>query len=339
VLTILVRGAGWLGINSVLGIMYALLISFYSPEPFLDVLISAQITTHVLCILIEVTMFTVGLHLYRLGERKKMPGMFFLVALFATVLAALAGVFLGGEIHARLLGFRPYQSSRFYNAVFGSIIVAITLTSVERLFRHLNETRMRAEQALQETRLQVLQERMRPHFLFNALNTIHSLLQTSPAQADLALLGLADSYRFLLGAAEKTLVTFAEEWGFCKHYVEFMKIRFGARLTVTMEQTGDLSLVQIPPISIQPLIENAFRHGIQKIPGKGSVAIHAWIGDDTVEITVSDSGPGGIFEGEEARTLANIRQRLAFYYQRAHVELVNRDEGGALARLRFRLGK
>ncbi|MCE9596511.1 MAG: histidine kinase [Spirochaetia bacterium] len=289
------RIVGWVGINSVLGTMNALLISFYSAEPFIRVFITAQLTTHVLCLLVEASMFTIGLYLYRLGERRRQSALFFGIALVFTAFAAVAGVFLGGLIHVELLGFHPYQNNRFYSVIFGSIILAIALTSLERFFRHLSETRYKAEQALQEARLQVLQERMRPHFLFNALNTIHSLLQSSPADADNALLKLADSYRFLL---------------------------------------GDL---KIPPLSLQPLIENAFRHGIQNVPGDAVVSITAVRSQDTLEIMVHDSGPGGAFESNESRTLSNIRERLRFYFDRVHVDLENHPGGGAIATLRFKL--
>ncbi|MBL8020908.1 MAG: histidine kinase [Leptospirales bacterium] len=331
------RLIGWIAINSVLGTMNALLISFYSAEPFLRVFVTAQLTTHVLCILVESSMFTIGLYLYRLGERRNQSALFFGIALVVTALVAVAGVYLGELIHVELLGFQAYQTSRFYSVIFGSIILAIALTSLERFFRHLSETRYKAEQALQEARLQVLQERMRPHFLFNALNTIHSLLQSSPAAADNALLRLADSYRFLLGAAEKTLVPFDEEWEFCKNYVELMKIRFGSRLTVNLSKPDDTRSVKIPPLSLQPLIENAFRHGIQNVPGDATVTVLAARNADNFEITVRDTGPGSALEASESRTLANIRERLHFYFDRVQVDLKNHPGGGALATLKFKV--
>lgn len=327
---------GWLGINTVLGTMNALLISFYSPEPFFRVFLTAQLTTHVICILVEASMFTLGKYLFALGELQNRPWIYSGLALLVSAAAGVLGVYAGGAIHEMIIGFHPYsQNSRFYNVIFGSIIVAIGLTSLERFFRRLTEMRQRALDALKEARLSVLQERMRPHFLFNALNSLHSLLPGNPAPADAALLMLADSYRFLLGPAEKSLVSFAEEWDFCKSYVELMKLRFGPRLEVEMRISQDCMGLVIPPLSIQPLIENAFRHGVQQMPGNALVQIEAACESGAVTVTVNDNGPGPGKSEKESRTLSNIKERLEYHFGSVDVRLSTRPQGGAVSVLRF----
>lgn len=327
-----IRIAGWLGINTVLGTMNGLLISFYSPEPFARVFLTAQIMTHVLCLLIEFAMFTAGIQLYRIGTHKKQPVRYFTAALCITAISAVCGVLAGGRIHQELLGFNPYENSRFYNVIFGSIIFAIGLASIDRFFRYLRETRLLAERSLQEARLAVLQERMRPHFLFNTLNSIHAMLPDHADRADAAILMLADSYRFLLGPAEKPLVSFSEEWDFCKNYVELMKVRFGERLSVWMELKGDFSRVLIPPLSIQPVIENAFRHGVQKIPGNAIVQVSAACSGSSVRIEVKDNGPG-LPSDFESRSIDNIRSRLRFHFPGADLEVSNLGESGVSSRI------
>lgn len=327
---------GWAGINTVLGTMNALLISFYSPEPFFRVFLTAQLTTHTICILVEASMFTLGKYLFRLGDAQNRPWLYSVLALLVSALAGVLGVYAGGAIHEWLIGFHPYsQNDRFYNVIFGSIIVAIGLTSIERFFRRLTEMRKRALDALKEARLGVLQERMRPHFLFNALNSIHSLLPENPAAADQALLMLADSYRYLLGPAEKALVPLAEEWAFCQSYVELMKLRFGARLDVAMHLSDECQGLMIPPLSIQPLIENAFRHGVQQMPGPALVQVRSVCQDQTVTVTVSDNGPGPGASEKESRTLSNIQERLQYHFGSVVVQLSGRPEGGAVSTLKF----
>jgi hypothetical protein len=145
-------------------------------------------------------------------------------------------------------------------------------------------------------------------------------------------LSLADSYRFLLGPAEKPLVSFMEEWEFCKNYVELMKVRFGERLSVWMEYRGDFSRVLIPPLSIQPVIENAFRHGVQKIPGNAIVQIFAECGGSSVRIEVKDNGPG-LPSDFESRSIDNIRSRLRFHFPGADLEVSNLGESGVSSRI------
>lgn len=179
-----------------------------------------------------------------------------------------------------------------------------------------------------EAKYRLLQERMRPHFLFNALNTVHALVQKNPVEADQAIILLADNYRFILERSFCSLVPFDDEWRFTASYLGFEEFRFRDSLEARMTREGDFSRVRVPPLTIQPLVENALKHGLRTCRGKGRVAIHAEAGEERVVITVEDNGAdppaGDLF----SRSLGNIRARLSYFYREVSLRLDQLAEGG-----------
>ena len=335
----------WLGVNTVLGTMNALLISFYSPRPFWSVFWTAQLTTHTICILVELTIVTIGNRLYAraAGVARRIGSL--AVLLGTTGAAALLGAVVADQLNRRLLGLGAFvagESREFYRLIFGSILLAIVLASLDRWNRSLNRRRLESQAALREARLLTLQQRMRPHFLFNALNSIHALLRHDPAAADRAILTLADNYRFLLESAEKAVVPFLSEWDFCKSYIELERIRFSDRLSVDIVLEGNLEDVVVPPLSIQPLVENAFRHGARQITGQALIRLTARRARNEVVVVVEDNGPGWQRGSEMARgdtgttgTIGNIMDRFSHLLGDAHFSVTGAPHGGARVELRF----
>ena len=179
-----------------------------------------------------------------------------------------------------------------------------------------------------EAKYRLLQERMRPHFLFNALNTVHALVRKNPIEADQAVILLADNYRFILERSFNSLVPFEDEWRFTASYVGFEEFRFRDSLEARMTREGDFSAVRVPPFTIQPLVENALKHGLRTCRGKGRVSIHAEAGAERVVITVEDNGSdppaGDLF----SRSLGNIRARLSYFYREVSLRMEQLAEGG-----------
>jgi two-component system, sensor histidine kinase ChiS len=187
------------------------------------------------------------------------------------------------------------------------------------------------------SRLKNLQERMNPHFLFNAIHAIHSLIHIDAKKADTGIIKLAEIYRFLMEKSLNPMVDFSEEWEFVKSYLDFEMIRFPDILTYDLQIKGDFNGVKIPPLILQPLVENGIKHGLRKknSPGPGKLEIRADKEGDTITFYVLDDGPGVNCSDVYARSIGNIRERINFYFKHSTVTLENREECGAKATITF----
>ncbi|MCP4130398.1 MAG: AAA family ATPase [bacterium] len=196
-------------------------------------------------------------------------------------------------------------------------------------------TLKRTVQEHKEAKYKLLQERMSPHFLFNALNTIYAYILSKPDIAGTALQKLANNYRFLMDQSLKSRIPFDDEWGFVENYLDMEKLRFGYRLGIAMTKNGDFSDIEIPPLTIQPLVENALKHGLRNKKGKGSVSVLARREEEQVIVEVIDDGLGISKEDIYSRSLGNILKRLKYYYDDAELAARNREEGGAVIVVSF----
>lgn len=168
--------------------------------------------------------------------------------------------------------------------------------------------------AQSEARLAALNARIRPHFLFNSLNAVLSLIRARPQQAEEALESLSDLFRAAM-RDPAALVTLAEEIDLCKQYLALEKLRLGQRLAVDW-QIGPVSMdLPIPPLMLQPLLENAVYHGIEPAPEGGTVHIAIEPRGDTLVIAIGNPTAGQLQHaaGNQIAVL-NIRERLALYY-------------------------
>ncbi|HET9122915.1 MAG TPA: sensor histidine kinase [Acidiferrobacteraceae bacterium] len=182
----------------------------------------------------------------------------------------------------------------------------------------------------QESRMQALQSRIRPHFLFNSMNSVASLTRSDPARAETALQDLADLFRVLLADARK-LVPISAEREISRQYLEIEKLRLGDRLKVTWNVSNVPRTALIPALTLQPLLENAIYHGIEPRFGGGTVRIELWTeGDRTLNIMISNPMPEvpkrAHGKGNKI-ALDNIRQRLETYFG-SEASLQTLEEGG-----------
>ena len=168
--------------------------------------------------------------------------------------------------------------------------------------------------ALTEARLPALNARIRPHFLFNSLNAVLSLIRARPQQAEAALEELSDLFRAAMRDPGE-LVSLADEIALGEQYLELEKLRLGERLAVDW-QIGTVSMdLPIPPLMLQPLLENAVYHGIEPAPAGGVVRIAIAQRGDELHIAIANPADSRAHHATgNHMAVANIRERLALYY-------------------------
>ncbi len=185
--------------------------------------------------------------------------------------------------------------------------------------QHYFELRNKAfSPALGEARLQALQARIRPHFLFNSLNAVLSLIRTEPRRAETALEDLADLFRVLMRDTRK-LSTLCDEVSLCQQYLAIEKIRLGERLQVQWQiqhlSDKELNQTQIPALLLQPLLENAVHYGVEPVASASAILVEIQKSLDKIEIKVTnDYHPKAQLALGNHMALENIRQRLRLLY-------------------------
>ena len=186
-------------------------------------------------------------------------------------------------------------------------------------------------------RLQALQARIRPHFLFNSMNTIAALIRDKPEQAESAVEDLADLFRATLVDVQRP-VSLAQEIELVQRYLRIEQLRLETRLRVEWD-LQDLPLqAQVPALLLQPLVENAIYHGIEPLPEGGCVRIRGRCNGDMISLSVSNPLPVGSHAARHngnRMALDNIRERLAYAYA-GHASLeVGQDAGQYEVQLQF----
>ncbi len=183
----------------------------------------------------------------------------------------------------------------------------------------------------------LLQEKMNPHFLFNMLNIIYSHIVRGSNVADRLVLKLADIYKFLINRSCQPLIPFVEEWQFVKDYLEVQSYLFSDALTLHLHQEGDFSDVMIPPLTIQPIVENCIKHGFCNRRDNACIEVRAQRSGTEVRVEVYDNGEGLTKDVVHYSSLENIRKRLMLNFKEVELSVVNRDGGGVRALAFFKL--
>ncbi len=214
-------------------------------------------------------------------------------------------------------------------------IAAILTGPVLRYFYIQNQWR-RNIRAETEARVQALQSRIRPHFLFNSMNTIASLTRSNPEKAEMAVENLADLFRVSLSDARKH-VRLEEELELCHRYIEIEQLRLGDRLDVQWDlDVPDDAMV--PALLLQPILENAIYHGIESQTEGGSIKIKGSLKNQQIEFTITNSLPDeNSISRQSGNQLAqeNVRERLtALYAQRGKLD-ISEEEGMYQVTLQF----
>jgi signal transduction histidine kinase len=221
--------------------------------------------------------------------------------------------------------------------VLTSVVYGLTTAA-----RWREEAARRAQAELMRVRseLKALRSQLNPHFLFNALHSLGALMRENPEAAERALDRLGDLLRYSLrvqDAAEEG-VLLSEEWEFVRAYLDLEKLRLGERLRVELEASPETLECVVPAFVLQPLAENAVRHGVNASGSGGTIRIQARMEGADLELEVRDDGPGdgGSATAGTGRGLELVRQRVrALYGERGAVEV--RSQAGQGFRVRLRL--
>ncbi len=185
------------------------------------------------------------------------------------------------------------------------------------------------EGQLAKAQLQALQMQLHPHFLFNTLNSISALVRNDPEIADEMIQRLGDFLRITLEHASVTDLTLSEELEFVTCYLQIEEVRFSDRLKTSLDIAPDARNVRVPKLILQPLVENAIRHGIANRPSAGRIDITARRVDGHLRIVVRDDGPGMPGSPKTGIGLGNTQERLKQLYGNAHrLALENSPDGG-----------
>jgi sensor histidine kinase YesM len=271
-------------------------------------------------------------------------------ALGMCVAWATLGQFLRLAIFHAPAGFSVRQFGRslegwiFTTLPFGTGVY-FALVGIEHALSYLAEARERETLAvrltaqLAEARLGALRMQLNPHFLFNSLNAITVLVRDqNTAAASRMLELLSDVLRMVLRADSSHETTLAEEMDFLERYLAIELVRFSDRLRLRFEVDAAIRRAAVPQFILQPLVENALRHGIARRADAGLLEVTAQRDGDALTLTVRDDGPGLGPSGPPATGvgLANTRARLAALYgDRASLEIANGVGGGVLATIRL----
>jgi GAF domain-containing protein len=245
---------------------------------------------------------------------------------------------------------------RAHNPRFLSEDVAL-LASLAEVFSFLLENLRLREKRLQhekreyqlvlnanQSELKALRAQVNPHFLFNALNTIASLIPRQPDRAERTIEQLAELFRYTLRRSDQEWVTVDEELEVVCAYLDVEQARFGDRLATRIEASGEARQMRIPAMIVQTLVENAVKHGVGRIRTQGVVEVNAEVSASGLRIAVGDNGPGfpstatrALPAGNGGYGLRNIRERLQGHFGETASLTVDRDTALGMTVVSLRL--
>jgi LytS/YehU family sensor histidine kinase len=252
----------------------------------------------------------------------KPPRPYFLALIAFGVLAGWLG---GSAIASALLGL-PWTAGR---SAFAALAVTVAAGFSVTWFFWSRQKAADLERQRVEAQLKMLQAQIEPHFLFNTLANLDALIAADPARAR-AMLGHLNGYlRATLAAARRERSTLADEFALLRGYLELQAMRMGERLRFRLELPESLAQVDLPPMLLQPLVENALKHGLEpKIEG-GEVKVSASAEQGRLVLEIADTGIGRGSSGGTGVGLANVKERIAAAYEgKARIAASENPAGG-----------
>lgn len=227
------------------------------------------------------------------------------VVVLFTAGVTLAIFELGGELYASAMDRSYFHGGR--NAVLGALVAILLQVYFRQRAQALSP-------ALQSARMQALQARIRPHFLFNSINAVLSVVRENPKRAETALEDMADLFRMAM-AENQGMVTLQQEIELSRQYLALEELRLGERLTVRWQVDEALQDALIPSLMLQPLLENAVYHGIEPLGQGGVIEVSLQRKNDELHLDVRNpSRPRAAHHHGNKIALENIRERLALQF-------------------------
>jgi signal transduction histidine kinase len=333
--------AAWIGV----ALLFTTQAAIRSPERSVMLFVSG-LASFAPCVLLTPGVAWVTLHFRFIADR-------WAVALLAHVVGAATFAIVGGAMMGAIAWAQPWLDAdprlpqamataiTRYLAVdvllYALIAVCVLAAAYAREARDRAVAAAQLQTQLATARLHTLSAQLQPHFLFNTLHAISSLVRHDPRRAEQLITRLSDLLRHSLNGAQGPEGTLEEELEFLGKYVEIQETRHDGRLAVSCEIAPDVRGLLVPRLILQPIVENAIRHGVLRRSGPGHVVVAARREDDALVLVVEDDGVGlpsgrSIVEGIG---LSTTRDRLRQLYGTAHsFALVTRAEGGARCTIR-----
>ena len=267
-----------------------------------------------------------------------------LAALFGALWAGWEFCMMGEAGRARATDYVVWHMILPWQLVFGVLLYGLIAGISYALrgmlgSRDLRAAAERSERLRAQAELAALRAHISPHFLFNTLHSVTQLLRSEPARAESALERLSDLFRYTLRLDRQRveLVSLEEEWQFTASYLWLEQMRMGERLVVDAKLDDDALACAVPPFTLQPLVENAIKHGLGPKREGGTLVVRAREADGVLSLEVRDSGVGATAAqlGETAGLgVRSVRQRLeARHGSRARVDAEGRDGAGVTVRI------
>ena len=234
---------------------------------------------------------------------------------------------------------------RFYRAYFHTnllfmwaVVAAFHGLKIYRKYKSREVEAARLEARFAEAQNLALRMQLQPHFLFNTLNSISALVHSNPDGADEMISRFGDFLRATLDAPHEQFISLRRELAFIQDYLAIEQIRFQERLRVELQISSDLLDLRLPSFILQPLVENALKHGLADRPQGVTIHLRARKEVDNLVLEIQDDGEGYL-PGREGVGLANVRSRLGLLYKgRYQMEIIGAPGRGTLVTLRLPLG-
>ncbi|MFO0599373.1 MAG: sensor histidine kinase [Myxococcaceae bacterium] len=238
-------------------------------------------------------------------------------------------------LHGLISGYAVGAVSYAVTSIFISAIMMVPALIIQRLrvrARAVETLALAQRQAALRAQLEALQARTNPHFFFNSINTVASLIADQPELAERTLERLAELFRYALDAGKRKSVPLSREFEMAQDYLAIQRARFGEQLETSVTLDPQVAQVEVPPLILQPLVENAILHGLHDRK-HGRVEVRARRHGDLVRIEVLDDGPGPGASGHQGTqtSVRELQERLRLFFGRAsEVEVSGAPGGGCL---------
>jgi two-component system sensor histidine kinase AlgZ len=252
---------------------------------------------------------------------------------FAAVLAVVLVVMAAQQLWLANLSLSPFDYWQWLgNCLLGAICAGVVLR-----YAYVQQQLHNQQQAELGARIQALQSRIRPHFLFNSMNSLASLIAVDPVRAERLVEDLSALFRASL--AEPRLVPLEQELALSKRYLEIESLRLGERLRQRWQIADGLGHTEVPAMLLQPLLENAVLHGVARLREGGEIAVHLGVADGQLQLVIEnplpEEEPAEPDHAHNGIAMENIRQRLIAHYGSRYHFAVGREGGRYRVQLRL----
>ncbi|MFC1524017.1 sensor histidine kinase [Thermodesulfobacteriota bacterium] len=242
----------------------------------------------------------------------------------AIAVGVLIGIACGGAITGHRIMFNPEGRELFLKAFYISLLLGAVISylfiSREKLAdarANIQEEKIRRlaqEKLAVEMHLKLLQAQIEPHFLFNTLSNIHGLMEKDHARAEKMLLDFTSYLRKSLSQSRSEETTVSDEMDLITAYLDICKTRMGDRLKYSIHLAPGTGEILLPPMLVQPLVENGVRHGLEQAVAGGEITVEAMVHNNLLRITIADTGIGMSQTSQPGVGTENIRERLRSLY-------------------------